>query len=115
MKFLPFDETFNRRTFHHFLKFLCEDGITTNEDEQLKKITQLFSSIFMDQNAENFIDFSPCKMKEPFTLEEVTKAVTTMKNNKTPGIDQLGTKYGPQIIMSIIAVNKSAETGEKPN
>ena len=74
----------------------------------------------MDQNAENFIDISPCKMKEPFTLEEVTKAVTTMKNNKTPGIDQLRTeqlKYGPQIIMSIIAeiLNKSVETGEKPN
>ena len=43
-----------------------------------------------------------------------------MKNNKTPGIDQLRTeqlKYGPQIIMSIIAeiLNKSTETGEKPN
>ena len=47
----------------------CEDGITTNEDEQLKKITQFFSSVFMNQNAENFIDISPCKMKEPFTLE----------------------------------------------
>ena len=60
-------------------------------------------------------------MKEPFTLEEVTKAVTTIKRRKkTPGIDQLRTeqlKYGPQIIMIIIAeiLNKSAETGEKPN
>ena len=60
----------------------------------------------MDQNAENFIDISPCKMKEPFILEEVTNAVTTMKNNKTPGIDLVRTeqlKYDPQIIMSIIA------------
>ena len=59
----------------------------------------------------------PC-MKEPFTSYEINKAISSMKNNKSPGID-LRTeqmKYGPQIVTSMIAeiLNKSAETGDKP-
>ena len=58
-------------------------------------------------------------MKDPFTTIENLKAISSMKNNKAPGIDQLKTeqlKYGPQIVPSIIAeiLNESTETGSKP-
>ena len=97
----------------------CEDGITTNEHKQVQKITWFFSSFFIDIFAKNLSTIKPCKMKDPFTTIEIIKAISSMKNNKAPGIDQLKTeqlKYGPQIVPSIIAeiLNESTETGSKP-
>ena len=58
-------------------------------------------------------------MKSPFTTTEVQKAITSLKNNNSPGIDELRTeqlKYGPIETPKEIAniFNLRAETGEKP-
>ena len=84
----------------------CEDGITTNEHEQVQKKTWFFSSFFIDIFAKDLSTIKPCKMKDPFTTIEIIKAISSMKNNKASG----------QIVPSIIAeiLNESTETGSKP-
>ena len=56
-------------------------------------------------------------MKKTFNTEEIRQATQKLKNNKTPGVDQLigeQVKYGPEIVHQTIAeiLNKAAETGE---
>ena len=58
-------------------------------------------------------------MKTPFTTTEIQKAISSLKNNKSPGIDELRTeqlKYGPTETSKEIAdiFNHIAETREKP-
>ena len=96
------------------------EGVTTNEEEQVKHITTYFSTFFNDENTKNLLDVKPCKMREPFTTTEITTAIQSLKNNKTPGIDGLKAeqlKHSPSIVHEMIAeiFNNISETGNKPN
>ena len=58
-------------------------------------------------------------MRKPFTSEEILKAVTRLKNNKSPGADTVKAellKYGNDEIFEEIAIilNGVATTGEHP-
>ena len=63
-------------------------------------------------------------MNVPFTKEEITKAITSMKNNKSPGIDNINAEHlknAPDIdLLTAFIVelsnilNDAAETGNAP-
>ena len=59
-------------------------------------------------------------MRKPFTSKEIRKSISSLKNNKSPGIDNLKAeqlKRSPVLISEEIEnnLNKSAKTGEKPS
>lgn len=58
-------------------------------------------------------------MKNPFTAIEIRNAVSSLKNNKAPGCDNIKAehlKYAPSTHQHIANIlNKIAETGEYPN
>ena len=59
------------------------------------------------------------KMKTPFTKAEVTTAIKRLKNNKSPGVDEVIVellKYAPDIVHKQIAeiYNELAVTGKYP-
>ena len=96
-------------------------GVTANTEDQIEQITKFFKNFFNNENEneEKIKTIKPQKMKSPFTTAEVQKAITSLKNNKSPGIDELNTeqlKYGPIETSKEIAniFNHIAETGEKP-
>eukprot|EP00112_Aurelia_sp_Birch-Aquarium-sp1_P006574 Seg1722.4 transcript_id=Seg1722.4/GoldUCD/mRNA.D3Y31 product="Craniofacial development protein 2" protein_id=Seg1722.4/GoldUCD/D3Y31 len=66
-----------------------KEGKTTNENKQVKIIREHFKNFFADKNYKQIEDIAPKEMKKPFTTEEITQATQKLKNNKTPGIDQL--------------------------
>ena len=58
----------------------------------------------------------PCKLRQPFTAIEISKSITSLKNNKS-GIDNLKAehlKHCPHVLSEKIAniLNNSAETGQ---
>ena len=58
-------------------------------------------------------------MDIPFSASEIETAAKCLKNNKSPGIDNMNTellKYGPEEVYQEIAdiFNRIAETGEIP-
>lgn len=96
-----------------------EEGLVTNEEEQVKIITDFFEKMFNSENLNNIRNIQATKMKSPFTSEEIKQAVKSLKNNKSPGIDQICSemiKYGPEELNVAIAeiLNRTAETGEYP-
>ena len=59
-------------------------------------------------------------MKTPFTKEEISKAVKSLKNGKSAGIDEFKAEmitYGPMELCQGIAeiFNETAETGIYPS
>ena len=95
------------------------DGITTNEEEQVKHITSFFSTFFHDKSAEDIPEITPCKMRKPFSTDEIQLAIQSLRNNKTPCIDGITAeplKHGPTILYETIAniLNKVSETGNIP-
>ncbi len=75
-----------------------ENGITTNEEESMKIVTDWFEKAFKAENQTEFPEVPPQEMKRPFTGDEVSKAIKSLKNNKSAGkydivAEQL--KYGP--------------------
>ena len=93
-----------------------ENGITTNKEEAIKIVTNWFNKTFNVENQSNFPEIPPTEMKQPFTGEEVNRAIKSLKNNKSAGVDitaeQL--KYGPKQINEGIAkiLNSTAKTGK---
>ena len=88
-------------------------------EEELKEITNYFKDIFTQDSTHPLPDITPQKLKEEITFFEVERAVNKLKNNKSPGCDNINAellKYGPTIVFDIIAniLNKAAETGDKP-
>ena len=58
-------------------------------------------------------------MEEPFTPDEIRKAINKLKNGKSPGCDNIKSeqlRYGPEIVEETICdiLNHTAETGEHP-
>ena len=59
-------------------------------------------------------------MREPFTTTEITTAIKSLKNDKTPGIAGLRAeqlKHSPSVVHEMIAAifNNISETGNKPS
>ena len=94
-------------------------GLTANEIEQVEEITNFFKSFFNKENTEKLKEIKPMEMKKKFTESEIQKVLKCLKNNKSPGIDELHPeqlKYSPNEISKEISniLNDMAKTGEKP-
>ena len=63
-------------------------GLTANQEEQCKIIAEHFKIQF-HKNAENLPPIHPEKMRTPFTKIEITNAIRRLKNNKSPGVDEV--------------------------
>ena len=96
-----------------------ENGVITDEKQQVEIISNFFEKTFKSEGAEEIPITPPKEMKTPFTGDEVKKAVKSLKNNKSPGADNLKAeliKYGPSVLNDRIAeiYNDMARTGEYP-
>ena len=75
-------------------------GLIANEEEQCKIIAEHFKTQFL-KNADALPNVHPNKMRTPFTKAEVTTAIKRLKNNKSPGVDEVIVellKYAPDIL-----------------
>ena len=96
-----------------------EGGITTDEGKQTEIIFEFFKNMFNDNNVREIERIPPAKMKIPFKEEEIKRAVKSLKNNRSPGIDDITAEHlknGPDIVYDKIAelLNHSAATGDFP-
>ena len=57
--------------------------------EQLEIIKNFFEKIFNKENIDKMEDVKPSKMNDPFTAEEIKTAAKRLKNNKSPGVDNI--------------------------
>ena len=88
-------------------------------DEELVEITNYFENIFKQEDTVPLPDIKPQKLKIEIDSEEVKLAINKLKNNKSPGCDQINAelvKNSPEIVYEHIAqiLNEIAETGDKP-
>ena len=82
------------------------DGITTDEDQQLGIITSFFKEMFQSSQSQKIKDIPAVPMTIPFTEEEISGAVKSLKTNKSPGIDDIRAEHlksGPKIVNENIA------------
>ena len=96
-----------------------EDGLTTDTDEQVKVISEFFKQMFTSAEACEIEAIPPTPMTIPFTEQEIHKAVKSLKNGKSPGIDNITAeqlKSGPAVVNRLIAdiLNTIAATGDFP-
>ena len=95
------------------------EEIATSEEDQVELITTFFKTLFTSDEAEEIPHLEPKEMTTPFSAQEVREAIETLKNNKSPGCDDINgelLKYGPEEINQEIAdiLNKMASTGQFP-
>ena len=72
--------------------------VTACPRQQVQLITNHFTNVFSKQDEPEIPRVKPVKMKIPFTEEEVQRAIKSMKNNKSAGIDDVTSeliKFGP--------------------
>ncbi len=96
-----------------------EEGLTASSEEATKIVTNHFKKMFNAENQRKFHEVPPAEMKIPFTKEEVSKAIKSLKNNKSSGVDDIVAehlKYGPSEINEGIAqlLNDISRTGNHP-
>ncbi len=82
-------------------------------------ITDWFEKAFKAENQTKFSEVPPKELKIPFTGDEVSKAIKSLKNNKSAGKDNIVAeqlRYGPKIINEGIAIllNSTSKTGKYP-
>ena len=97
-----------------------DNGIVSSDDAKIDIITEHFKKSFFQENVEEFPDIKPEKLNPPFQLSEIKKAIKSLKNNRSPGIDNLNSeliKYGPEILHQHITdlLNEICESGEYPS
>ena len=96
------------------------EGNQLNSSEQkVEKITEYFENIFKQEVTEPYPEIEPQALRIPITEHEVKSATKKLKNNKSPGSDNVQAeliKYGPRLVHSHIAdiLNEAARTGIKP-
>ena len=95
-----------------------DEGLTTNGETQTKIIAKYFNGIFW-KDAEPMPNLRPTVMSNPFTSDEIKKAVSKMKMNKSPGCDKIPVKlimYTPDCVYESIAkiFNQIASDGDCP-
>ena len=95
-----------------------KEGLTSNEKKQSEIIAKYFENIFYT-NATPMLNVLPIPMSTLFTSSEIRKAVWTLKNNKSPGMNQIDVeliKYSLGIVYEIADIyNNVAATGKHPN
>lgn len=94
-------------------------GLISNEKEQVKLKAKYFQGTF-HKDAEPMPDFILTPMKILFTANEMKSVVRKLKNNQSPGKDEISAeliKSATDIIYKQIAkiYNSIAGTGEHPN
>ena len=95
-----------------------EDGLITDEEEQVEITTNFFEKVFNNENMEEMDEIQPIKMKQKFKAKEVETAIKSLKNNKSPGIDNINAellKYGPNELNQEIADIFNAVTNSDTN
>jgi hypothetical protein len=91
-----------------------------SEKDQVAIITTHFRNMFsIIGEKDKMQTIPPAKMDKPFTSQEIERAARGMKNNKSPGIDNINAeyvKYAPNEIHLGIAdiLNETAATGKYP-
>lgn len=98
---------------------IIDKGSTTDPNRQNFIVTEHFKAIFTEAEAEKMVDIQPPEMETPFTKQEVTVAVKSLKNNKNAGIDDIKAeqlKYGPDRVYGKIAgiLNITVSAGDHP-
>ena len=96
-----------------------DGGTTTDPEIQVGIISNFFEKMFHTTDAKEIEEIPPAKMKTPFTEAEVKSAIKSLKNNRSPGIDQITAEHlkcGPGLVGEKIAeiLNHTAATGEHP-
>ena len=96
-----------------------DGGVTTDPEKQTTIISEFFKSMFTDQNAKEIEHIPPAEMRLPFTEKEIKSAVKSLKNNRSPGIDEITAEHlknGPDLVYEKIAtlLNHTAATGDFP-
>ncbi len=97
-----------------------DEGLTASSGEATKIVTEFFKKTFNAEHQRKFEAVPPKQMSTPFTKEEVNKAIRSLKNNKSAGVDDIVAeqlKYGPEEINEGIAklLNDISRTGNHPN
>ena len=92
-----------------------DEGLTTNGETQTKIIAKYFSDIFWKDD-KPMPDLRPTVMSNPFTSDEIKKAMSKMKMNKSPGCDEIPVElimYAPDCVYESIAeiFNQIASNG----
>ena len=100
--------------------YIEENDTALDNKKSTEKITKFFKELFNQENICNLENIKPAKMRLPFTGEEVKIAIRSLKNNKSPGPDNLPAeifKNCPEALLRKIAdmFNKIAETGQTPD
>jgi len=90
-----------------------------NDTQKIEIITEHFSKIFENNNVPEIENFQPAPLTEEFSANEIKSAILSLKNNKSPGIDQIRAEHlkcAPSEINQHIAnlLNNVALTGEYP-
>ena len=87
-------------------------------ESKIKEISQHFEKSFNCTNPIPLPNVFPEKLNKPFDEDEVKRAVSSLKNNKSPGCDNVTAehlKYAPCTHKHIATIlNTIAETGELP-
>ena len=65
-----------------------KEGLTTNGETQAKAIAKYFTDIFW-KDVKVMPDLQPTEMSNTFTSDEIKKAMSKMKMNKSPGCDEI--------------------------
>ena len=96
-----------------------DGNVVNSPKQQMDIISEYFEGVFNPPGTPPLPEVTPQALTTPFTEEEITSAVKTLKNNKSAGIDQLKAehlKYAPTKLHRIIAeiLNHACETGEYP-
>ena len=87
---------------------ITKEGLTSNKKKQSEIIAKYFEHIFYT-NATPMQNVLPTPMSTPFTSSEIRTAVWTLKNNISPGMDQIDVeliKYSPEVVYEKIAAIK---------
>ena len=68
-------------------------GLTANKTKRAHILTRYFSKQLSSEFADTLQEIPPIDMKVPFSPEEIIKALKSMKNNKSPGIDEINLQH----------------------
>ena len=94
----------NKMRSKQSLVIKSDEGLTSNGETQTKIIAKFFNDIFW-KNAEPITDLRPTVMSNPFTSDEIKKAMSKMKMNKSPGCNKIPVElimYTPDCFMKVL-------------
>ena len=96
-----------------------KNGITSDPNMQVKIISDFYKKFYNNAKSSDILDARPCEMKTPFSPDEISKSIQSLKNNKSVGIDEIKAeelKHSPSEIPKYIAdiFNEMAKTGDHP-